>query len=256
MSNQLVELVNKYTVKYDSKIKQVCEPLKQHLNIPTFVYYTIDNDGRYTMLSSHPAQLEEYYEQKLYLNNPYLVHPSLLHSGCTSIYSTRNSHFTEQEIQSHSRYDIGNPFLIIQKREKIVEGFLFANDLKNPNPIDFISHIDLLKKFASYFIQEAQPLILKMQHDCFNIKEEKGQAFLTRDPEEILSNNNTKTKEFLNMICPLSTRERQCLELFQQGHSAQATGAILGISQRTVEHYFENIKEKLGVNSKWDLLAR
>ena len=69
-----------------------------------------------------------------------------------------------------------------------------------------------------------------------------------------LLNKDLKTQQFLKKIFPLTVREHQCLDLFKQGRSVQATAAILDLSQRTVEHYFENIKEKLGCQSKMELL--
>ena len=40
------------------------------------------------------------------------------------------------------------------------------------------------------------------------------------------------------------------LTIYLEGRSAQSTAAILGLSRRTVEHYFENIKVKLNCRSK------
>jgi DNA-binding CsgD family transcriptional regulator len=65
---------------------------------------------------------------------------------------------------------------------------------------------------------------------------------------------DAKRKLFLKTTMAISPQEEKCLELYQQGHSAQSTAAILGLSLRTVESYFENIKYKLQCNSKRDLL--
>lgn len=50
--------------------------------------------------------------------------------------------------------------------------------------------------------------------------------------------------------CPLSERELQCLQLaFASEKSSKAIGLMLGISARTVEHYLEQARAKLGVDS-------
>jgi DNA-binding CsgD family transcriptional regulator len=54
----------------------------------------------------------------------------------------------------------------------------------------------------------------------------------------------------------LSAREAECLEWYFQGKTSKETASILGISHRTIEEYFTNIKEKLGCKNKRDLLAR
>ncbi len=53
----------------------------------------------------------------------------------------------------------------------------------------------------------------------------------------------------------LSKREQECLRLFLNGKTAKETANILGLSYRTIEEYFTNIKKKLGYRYKRDLLA-
>lgn len=256
MSKQLNAIVTKYNVQQDRKIKRACAPLKNFLQISAFTYYRTYEDSSFMTLSNQPEWIEYYYSEKLFLDNPYLVHPSLLRPGCTSISSTHNDAFKKNEANCYSKYNVYDAFLIVQKSDTFVEGFFFANNQKNVNFIDFYSNTELLKHFGKYFIQETQPIIHSMLEEGINLCKEKGPTFLTRDPNELLSNRNPLFQNFLKEIDPLSKRERQCLEMFKQGHSAQATGALLGISQRTVEHYFEKIKEKLNCNSKRELLNK
>jgi DNA-binding CsgD family transcriptional regulator len=53
---------------------------------------------------------------------------------------------------------------------------------------------------------------------------------------------------------PLSKREIECLRLTVRGQSARMVANYLGISQRTVEEYLNNIKLKFGVSSKSELI--
>jgi len=53
----------------------------------------------------------------------------------------------------------------------------------------------------------------------------------------------------------LSSREYQCLELYQQkGLTSKQIAQKIGISHRTIEGYFDNIKTKYHVTSKRELL--
>lgn len=57
-------------------------------------------------------------------------------------------------------------------------------------------------------------------------------------------------KQLHTSACPLSERELQCLQLTFAGEkSSKAIGLELGISARTVEHYLEQARTKLGVDS-------
>jgi len=255
MSN-LNHLVKNYTMKYNSRIKKICSPLTDSLPIVVFDYYSIEEDGRFVSLSNKPEALEHYYSEKLFINNPYLTHPKLLSSGYTIISSTKDASFRDQETKCFEKYGHGDPLLILRKKETIVEGFFFAPDIKFSNPSIYFPILEHLNKFSNYFVQETQWLINKIKSENYNLKDEKGQCFFQRDAGEVLSSEDDASKKFLKAIYPLSRREMQCLEMFKQGYSAQSTGAILGLSQRTVEYYFEKIKDKLGCTSKWELLTK
>lgn len=142
----------------------------------------------------------------------------------------------------------------MQRSEDFFEAFFFG--FKTHNPIHntiFFNSLDLLQSFISYFKQEAAPIIERALTENFNVKGIKGKAFLEKSSTP-LSSRDPQAQRFLNMIMPLSNRERQCLELFKEGKTAKMTGDMLGLSKRTVEFYFENIKNKLGCSSKSDLL--
>jgi DNA-binding CsgD family transcriptional regulator len=55
---------------------------------------------------------------------------------------------------------------------------------------------------------------------------------------------------------PLSPREYECLTWSAQGKSAWAIARILGISPRTVAFHLDNAKEKLGVQTVKQAIAR
>lgn len=251
MSNNLNDLVKRYTIKHDRLIKNICAPLKDCLGIPIFTYYTIEEDGRFCILSSCPEQLDFFYKAKLYLTNPYLKHPHLFRSGHTFIQATPDPTYLEL---SQQRFQVSNLFLTLQRSSNCIEGFLFGTKTTDSkNNINYLNQLDLLNKFSSYFKRETKPLIEQMKKDGYDLKKAKGQAFLEKDASISLTSSDPKTLQFLKVISPLSSREQECLELYKQGHSAQTTAAVLGLSQRTVEHYFENIKNKFGCVSKREL---
>lgn len=253
MNENLNDLVKRYSIKHDRVIKNICAPLKDSFGIPVFTYFTIEEDGRFGILSSCPEQLAFFFHEKLYLNNSYLKHPHLFRSGYTLTSGITDPTYQER---SKKQFQVGSLFHAIQRKVHSIDGFLFATPATDKNNrIDYyLNHLDLLNKFSSHFKREAKPLIECMMGDGYNLKQAKGNAFLEDDGLSPLSSSDPKTVQFLKAISPLSLREQQCLELFKQGHSAQATAAILELSQRTVEHYFESIKYKLGCTSKRELL--
>ena len=250
----LSQIVTQYTTRYNEKIKTITAPLHDHLKIFSYLYFKIEEDGRFVTLSNYPEQLEYYYHKKFYIDNPYLVHPQLLKSGSVFTNTTSDEKYHATVVHSRNRFDMDNTFLMLEKVEGQVEGFLYATHSGQVQPHHYLEYIELLKRFNRYFVKETAPLLGKMRAEGFNLHRAKGAKFLERKEGLPLESKNDKEYAFLKAIFPLSPQERRCLELFRQGNSAQATAAIMQISRRTVEHYFDSIKSKLGCHSKWDLL--
>lgn len=52
----------------------------------------------------------------------------------------------------------------------------------------------------------------------------------------------------------LSAREMECLSYYLKGKTLKEIAAVLNLSQRTVESYYENIKSKFGCDTKTELI--
>lgn len=248
----MIDLVKRYTIKYDRKIKRICSPLEDKLDIPFFSHYQIDRDGQFFIISNYPDQLEYYYSQKLYLTNPFFIDPHLQKSGSVFVYPTLDQDTVDT---IRKRFDMNKLFLQVERTGDQVEGFIFADKNLEVQTSDYyLPKLDLLKKFTCYFKQQTKDIIMQMKSDGYNILKERKDLFYQCESSNPLTIVDKQSAEFLKQILPLSHREQQCLELFKKGNSSQSTAAILGLSQRTVENYFENIKNKLGCSSKRDLL--
>lgn len=49
-------------------------------------------------------------------------------------------------------------------------------------------------------------------------------------------------------------REQQCLQFTIQGYTAKMIAKELGLSYRTIESYLDNLKTRLGANSRRELI--
>jgi len=235
-----------YSIKKNSKIKQTCNPLKDDLGITNFTYGYMEADGNFCLLSNNIECLESFLCRKLYLSNPYFKCPSLFRSGY-GIIPTFNP--------SHKKLKITHLLYLIEARSSRLELFVFGFPSESPDIYApyFLEKLDLLHKFILYFRRECKSLIAEMPSNCANLKEALGPLFFAVDPATPLLKNDPAL-QFLKKISPLSEREQQCVEMYKEGHSAQSTAMMLGLSQRTIEHYFDNIKDKIGCTSKRDLL--
>jgi len=55
---------------------------------------------------------------------------------------------------------------------------------------------------------------------------------------------------------PLTLREAQCLYFLLQGKTAKMIGKILKISYRTVEIYFDKLREKANARTRLDIIRK
>ena len=72
----------------------------------------------------------------------------------------------------------------------------------------------------------------------------------TASQPSILPPNNIHSLQHLS----IPPREKQCLQLIAQGYTAKMMARELGLSYRTIESYIDNLKTRLGVNSKFELI--
>ncbi len=106
-------------------------------------------------------------------------------------------------------------------------------------------------QLTSHFTRETKPIIERMKLDHGLLyRPPEGRAIFSATSTFNYRLKRCKCGKVFKKISLFSPRERECLELFKQGHSAQSTAAILGLAPKTIEHYFENMKLKTGIYSK------
>lgn len=240
---------NQVLLKKELYLKRLCAPLKDCLNIPLFGYFYLDKDGRYCNLVNALKLAEYYYGSHLYAHDPYISHPNFFRKEFAIIQLT--CHTKLQQILEE-KYQWNCFFQILYKYENHMEGFIFAQrNQKYSECIHFFEKIYPLEKFAEYFKSEAKESIQQVLGLGYNMKKVLGSQF----DQPPLRYNLKEEIQFLKRIDLLSSRERQCVELYKEGHSAQSSAAKLRLSQRTVEHYLDNAKLKLGYTSKREFLG-
>lgn len=253
------EIVQRYIIKYSNQIGKTTHPLKNHFGISYFTYHKIDDAGNYTVLVDRPDWAEHYVSKKIFLNDPYLRHPSVYQSGFCYFDSFGSPEYREtvhREGKIVLDMDVG--ITLIQKSKSGVEFFGFTGNKKSSSLQNlYLNHPEVLRSFALHFKKEMASILRKMEDEAGSLTELKGKDFFCEDlihPDVISEARKAYYKDLgyervLEQASRLSLRERQCLELYLKGKSAKETAEIFGLSTRTIESYFESIKNK---TSCWD----
>lgn len=258
------DIVRRYITKYSNRIRKTTQPLRDYFNIGYFTYHHIDKEGKYTVLVDRPDWAEHYVSEKIYLNDPYLRQPKVYESGICLVENHGSEGYKEIVFSAGKKVlDMDMGVFLIQKQEDSVEFFGFTGK-RGACSLEkiYMNHPHLLKSFAKHFKKELGPILRQMYQDTSSLIDLKGSDFFVSEP--ICKDIDLKSKQgFLEQLGmkselekfkKMSVRERQCLQLLLEGRSSKETGAILGLSARTVEFYFENIKNKLSCWSKLEVL--
>lgn len=258
------EIVQNYITRHSDQISKTTQPLKDHFGIGYFTYHRIDNDGKYTVLVDRPDWAEYYVSEQIFLNDPYLRHPSVYQSGLTLVNNQGDEEYREMILKAGSKVldmDIGT--VLIQKNRHSVEFFGFsANKKTSALENIYLNRPQLLASFATYFKQQLGNVLTKMEESASSLIDLKGEDFICNkpvcpdiSPNSVLSfYKDIGVKDALEKAEKLSPQERKCLKLLIEGQSAKETAIALGLSRRTIESYLENIKNKLSCWSKQDIL--
>lgn len=76
------------------------------------------------------------------------------------------------------------------------------------------------------------------------------------DMHGFIKSISRQSPQLIKKIALLTQREKQCLFLFLSGKTALETALELSLSPRTIEFYFENIKDKLDCANKRELFSQ
>lgn len=245
----------KYTCRLNDKLKKLIAPWEKKLFISQFCYYTIDNEGNYTSISSNADFAEFFFDQKLYSQCPYLVHPKHFVSGISLTNIIREPLFQEQMTLIQEKFNFKKTITIIQKHENGFDGYVFSSKEEIPYIVNmFINEIPLFRLFIKRFNQEFKTVKRQMDEERVYLPPHVGTRF-HRSVEMIPVIGNKK--EFLSkqgIDCPKMTpRQLTVMRCMAKGATNKEIALALGLSVRTVEQYIDILRGNFLCETKNEL---
>lgn len=255
-------MIEKYSGKYQHKIRQVCDPLFKYFGINYFFYQRVASDGRYYIIGTNPDFLHFYYDEKLHECNPFITQFHRLKSGIYPCDAVKDRQFQSSMELSKKKYPCHHAMLLLEKKENYCEEYGFGIPV---NRMDIqalvLNEMPLYRQFISYFRSELTRFIDEMEKNSVKLKMKSHETF---NPFQNIVLDDFQKKQFLTSICPkntlpfhveLSSREQECLKYYLGGLSMREIGKKLFLSPRTIESYIEHAKNKLHCHKKSDLFA-
>lgn len=265
------KLLNKHPLfNYTSEIADICKPLNL-LNINYFAHANIDSKKQFSVISSGPHFVEHYLRNHYFNADIHMTEKTL---GSYVMWD-----FVKLGGKSHKmhteagQFGIKHTFTIIEKNDdETYDYYHFASKVPD-NSINqmYLANLDLLKVFILHFKEN----IAKAKHlsAAYNFKILPYDNLSSYTTEEKLISPEIKA-DFIKQLCwnktnathfflldaqlsqVLTLREQECLYFYIHGKSPKEISSILFVSKRTVEQYMENIKIKLNVQNKSQLIEK
>lgn len=255
------DMIEKTSLRYHNKIKKNCEPLATHFSVKHFSYSKITDGGNFTCLSNYPAWIEYYFHENFYFMQPHFRHPSFYQSGIILANFTKDDNYRSMMEIAKNKFSVNFCLGIVQKNYHNVEIFGFDLSVTSSSLENIlINELALLKMFIKKFKEENISLLNKLDDTAVDIKKILGSIFSTPSIplSYTMSNRQACLKEMglgFNTYEALSSRELEVMSYLLHGGSAHYIANQLHLSKRTIEHYIENIKNKLQCQSKFDLIS-
>lgn len=242
-------------------IEEISQPLAKLLGSYGFSYHKIFPDGHEIFLSNDLEVVRHLHENNLNLGSEYLdyIASAKAHNFKSTLWPSENKMKILSDIRAIRDCVYGISFWN-NKNDYFGFSIKQEKDIRVINR--FINNIDQLERFCLFFLEKAENLIKEASKNpiIFHQKmviENKSPLFATDFKEKFIQETpitmyrtNVRYLERLK----LTMREIDCLRLVIKGYTGEEIALALELSARTVETHLENIKNKVNVTNKNDLI--
>lgn len=260
MLRNLSEMIEHTSIKHTQLMRRLSAPLQQHFGINYFCYQFVSHEGAWFTVSSCHEWILYSAENKFYLHDPSLVQPRYYTSSVCFPKNHQHDIFQETLIEhAIKRFNLDHCLAIIEPHVLGCDYYFFGAPSEHTQITQiYLTQLSRLRyDFTKYVQEEIKAIHPQWLEHSVNLQEINPERFYTTEHLLMLKNDLAQSQDFLSSIQKqpiLTLREQQCLQLFQQGFTAKQTACQLGLSYRTIEDYFEKIKNKYGVEYKRELL--
>lgn len=256
-----------YSQKIAREVIDICKPLEE-IGIVYFCYARFFNDGSCYVLTNQWDSIFNHCKKKFPITPPvpenlkgkkfhylpYLI--STTHAASELYRKVFNEY--------RSLFNLGHPIYFIEDDIDYMDMYAYctlyrAHHLEDIN--FYLSHIDIFEKFKLYFKDKARKLISHSNKNKIIIPPSMSSGFYhhqaseSSDKKHLLTQLTPKHYRLsANVSASISTREFDVLKELSTGATIKEVALSMDLSPRTVESYLKNVKNKLGLQKKSDII--
>lgn len=259
MTLTIQELYRGFDLHAD-KVRQLSKDFCKPLGVTTFAYVRIYHNGCVSWVTSNPDQDRFLVESGALKDDPLVNTPEALKEGNYLWFNDRQFPGSEDFYLDRARlFQMDHGMVIVKHQKNYLETCCFSG-LLSQKPLYnlFMNETALFNLFMGHFKRQLDRRLLAMLEQgitlgdiktSFGKSSQKDSNGLGTYPSSLIAACGCQ------QIMKLSRREKECLALLRQGYSYQEIGVHLKLSSRTIEHYIESAKNKLGLESRSQLFV-
>ncbi len=263
MSSSEIDRINKAALEYNKSVapalKSIAEPLFSYAGLTHLSYTKFIPGTRYLTLSLDCNLVEKYLRQNL---DRHVFFDILTLPKNSKRVLSWDSQKDNDLLEFMGGNNYAHGLSVFVRHDQLIEAWHFSTDRNNAAINQFYSNEQhLIDKFIISFIEKAGDIVstddkqkLAIYHENrsldFSVFDGQGDGHL----QELLQVNKYPFQANGETVY-LYQSEFECLQALSEGLSAKLIAYKLGISPRTVESHLMNVKAKLNLYSKIDLLA-
>lgn len=247
----------KVSLKNHKVLKSAGRVLKDHFGIDYFYYISVNAKGHYSFFANEIDWNKYSFQNELYCEIPHYFQPKNFPKRNTLLLPFLDTNFsTVADIAKH-QYGINIILEIRENDGKEMKGFGFSSSSFSFDTFtNCISELSLLKFFIKQFKEQHGDIFDQLEENRIDIASAIGPQFWKFNHTSFKSPSHFLRNLGFNIFSDLSEREKEISTQIVKGHSAHQIAMGLKLSQRTVEHYIENMKEKLNCHTKSELISK
>ncbi|MBS0358937.1 MAG: hypothetical protein JSS53_06700 [Proteobacteria bacterium] len=250
-------------LEHRDDVSQLCKELFENAPITYFEYARYYFDGTFFEINTNASITKAYLENDSYPSlKEFAVNKSKFVCFSRDIelpYPAKAATGKYLEnISIFESFDIKHRIYIDQAGEDYFDCCGFGTNLSFPNTmVYYLNNLDFLDLFRKNFLKQNQKILQNMHNNRIQLFTGDDIA----DPNIIKANEIIQSQKFtlekfnvsIQKVLPktnFSAKEFLCIQHSAHGKTAKETGQALGVSYRTIEKHWQNIREKTGVNQK------
>jgi DNA-binding CsgD family transcriptional regulator len=222
------------------KIKEFSDPVLKNIGV-TYTHHTrVFNDGKSFLLTNNTRYLQYFLQKNFALPGLGIYTKPGLHlwSAITAL-----QHYDSQVLDMHKYFNIDHQMAVVYVDKQFVDIFALGSTPNNPEMINYyLNNMDSFDRFFSLYKETFAPDLLELGKRPFAIP---------LRPKDFV-----RKKQMQNDFANITVREFECLQHLSHGLTAKMIARELNISPRTVERHIDNIREKLQLKCKLDIINK